>query len=78
MITCDKIIKETKTIPKHFSEKNIICEIKISIFYLPSILITVALLIAVGIYFCLIKYEVKQKHLLPFYIINDKLREVLY
>ena len=27
MITCDKIIKETKTIPKNFNEKKITCKI---------------------------------------------------
>ena len=35
-------------------------------------------MIAVSIYCCLIKYKGKQKHLLPFYITNDKFKEVLY
>ena len=42
------------------------------------LLITIALLIAVSIYCYLIKYGVKQKHLLPFHNINNKLKEGLY
>ena len=45
---------------------------------LAFLLFTIALLIAVRIYCCLIKYKEKQKHLLPFYITNNKLKEVLY
>ena len=36
------------------------------------LLITTALLIAVSVYCYLIKYRVKQKHLLPFHITNKK------
>ena len=42
------------------------------------LLITIALLIAVSIYCYIIKYKSKQKHLLPYYVINDELKEVLY
>ena len=42
------------------------------------LLTTIVLLIAVSIYCYLIKYKAKQKHLLPFYITNNKLKEVLY
>ena len=42
-----------------------------------SLLITITLLIAVSIYSYLIKYKAKQKHLLPFYFRNNKLKEVL-
>ena len=45
---------------------------------LSFLLITIALLIAVSIYCYLIKYKAKQKHLLPFYVKNNKLKEVLY
>ena len=38
------------------------------------LLITIALLIAVSIYYYLIKYRGKEKHLLPFYVINDTLK----
>ena len=39
-------------------------------------MITTALFIAVSIYCCLIKYQAKQKHLLPFHDTNNELREV--
>ena len=42
------------------------------------LLITLALLIAVSIYCYLIKYQAKQKHLLPFHDTNNELRKVLY
>ena len=45
---------------------------------LPSLLITIALLIAVSIYCYLIKYQAKQKHLLPFHFTNNKLKEMIY
>ena len=47
--------------------KNIISETKI--FY-----ILLALLIAVNIYCCLIKYKAKQKHLLTLYVTNSELK----
>ena len=47
-------------------------------FYLPLLLTSTALLIAVSIYCYLIKYQAKQKHLLPFHDTNNELREVLY
>ena len=37
-----------------------------------------ALLIAVSIYCCLIKYETKQKDLLPFQFTNNKLKWIIY
>ena len=40
--------------------------------------ITIALLLGVSIYSYMIKYKAKQKHLLPFYVTNEKLKEVLY
>ena len=58
--------EKTKTIPK-----NIIRETK-SYYNLLSFL-----LIAISIYCYLIKYKAKQKHLLPFYITNNELKEVL-
>ena len=48
--------KETKTIQKY-----IICEIKSFYILLAFLLITIALLIAVSIYFDMIKYKAKQK-----------------
>ena len=45
---------------------------------LAFLLITIALLIAVSNYCYLIKYRVAQKHLLPFHITNNELKQVLY
>ena len=58
--------------------KNIICERKGFYILLAFLLLTFALLIAVSIYCNLIKYKAKQKHLLPFCITNNELKEVLY
>ena len=58
--------------------KNIICEIK-GFYILPAfLLITIALLTTISICCYLIKCKAKQKHLLPFYVTNNKLKEVLY
>ena len=75
MITCDEIIdaKETKSIPK-----NIICETKRVYIFLAFSSVTIVLLIAVSIYCYLIKYKANKKHLLPFYVTNNELKEVLY
>ena len=64
-----------KTIPTNFNEKKVTCKTKK--FYIPLafLLITIALLIAVSIYCYLMKYQVKQKHLLPFHVTNNKLKE---
>ena len=78
-ITCDEIIEEeTKTVTTNFNEKNVICKTKNFYILLAFLLITIALLIPVSIYCYLIKYKAKQKHLLPFYVTNNKLKEVLY
>ena len=45
---------------------------------LAFLLITVVLLIAVSIYFYLIKYIAKEKHLLPWYIRNNKLEKLCF
>ena len=85
-ITCDKTIEaeaksndeETNTIPRNYNEKNVTCKIQNFYVSLIFILITIAFLIAVNIYCYLIKYQVKQKHLLPFYVTNNELKEILY
>ena len=41
-----------------------------------SVLVTIALLMAVSIYCYLIEYQVKQKHLLPFQLTNNKLKDI--
>ena len=47
----------------------------ISIYLLTFLLITMALLVAGSIYCYLVKYEGKQKHLLPFHFTNNKLKK---
>ena len=61
-----------------FNEKNAICKTKKFYILLVFLLITIALLVVVSIYCYLMKYKVKQKHLLPFYVTNNELKEVLY
>ena len=70
VITYDGIIdaEETKTIPI-----NIICETKSFYILLVFLLIIIVLFIACSIYSCLIECKAKQKHLLPYYVTNDKL-----
>ena len=70
--------KETKTISTTFNEKKPICKMQNFYILLAFLLITIALLIAVSIYFYLIKYLLKQKHLLPFLFTNNKLKEIIY
>ena len=78
-INCDEIIEEeTKTVTTNFNENNVICKTKNFCISLAFLLITIALLIAVSIYCHLIKYKAKQKYLLPFYVINNELKEALY
>ena len=54
-ITCDEAIEsydeEMKPIPTNFNEKNITCKTQNFYFLLAFLLITIALLIAVRIYF---------------------------
>ena len=63
--------EETKTVTANFSEKKQPAKHKSYIFYLHFI----ALLIAVSIYCYLIKYKIKQKHLLPCYNTNNKFKK---
>ena len=70
VVTYEKIIEwydeETKTIPTNFNKKNATCKTNNFYIFLTFLLITIALLRALSIYCYLIKYNVKQKHLLPF------------
>ena len=45
---------------------------------LAFLLITIVLLIGVSIYCYLLKYRAKQKHLLPFHVTNNTLKEIMY
>ena len=53
-------------------KKNAVCKTKIFYTFFDFLLITTALLIAVSIYYYLMKYKAKQKHLLPCYITKNK------
>ena len=64
VIKCDEIIDTTKTIPtKTVSAATVPTKSTSTNFY---ILLAFLLLIAVSIYCCLIKYQGKRKHLLPY------------
>ena len=77
VITCDKVIElydeQTKTIPTNFNEKNIAFKTQSFYILLAFLLITVTLFMFVSIYCDLIKYQAKQKHLLPFH--DTKLKQ---
>ena len=80
VITCDEIIEEPKTVPTSFNEKNATCKTK-KLYFTCLFINYIALVIAVSIYYYLIKYRAKQKHLLPYYTTNNKLKNfvlVLY
>ena len=70
--------EEAKSYNKtNFNEKKATCKRQNYIFYyilLAFLLITIELLIAVSIYCYLIKYQAKQKHLLPFQFTSTKLK----
>ena len=69
--------EETKTVTKRFNEKNAICKTKNFYILLAFLLITIALLVAVSIYCHLIKKQAKPKHLLPCYVTNEQVIDVL-
>ena len=70
--------EETKTIPANFNEKKPTLKTRNFYILLAVLCITIALLIAASIYCYLRKYQRKQKHLSPFYVTNNKLKEVMY
>ena len=79
VIMCDEIIDvETKTIPTNFNEKKTACKTQNFCILLAFLLISIALLIAVSTYCYLIKHQAKQKHLLPFHVTINKLKDVMY
>ena len=61
----DKVIEET--VPTNLNQNKAYCKTQNFYILLVFLLITIALLIAVSIYCYLIKYQGKQKHLLPFH-----------
>ena len=85
-ITFDEIIdadaeaksnnEETKT--SKFNEKNTTYERQVLFILLTVLLITIAILIVVSNYCYVIKYQAKQKHILPFHVTYNKLKENMY
>ena len=63
--------EETKT---NFNEKKAACKTQNFYILLAFLLITVALLTPISIYGYLIKYQARQKHLLPFH--DTKLKQI--
>ena len=79
IIKCDEILDTTKTFLTkifltNFNETNKTCKTKKFYILLTFWLITIALLIAVSIYCCLMKYCAKKKHLLPYSVTNNTFR----
>ena len=62
-IICDEVKEsydeETKTIPTNFNEKKATCKTQNVYIFLAILLITIALLIVVSIYYYLINYRAK-------------------
>ena len=65
VIICDETISETKTIPKNFNEPKVTCSTK-NFCMLLFLLTIIELLTGVSIHCYLIKYQAKQKLLLPY------------
>ena len=86
VITSDEIIdadaksndEETKIIPTNFNEKKATYKKQNFFILIAFLLITIALLVVISIYYYLIKYRAKQKHLLPFHVTNNELKEIMY
>ena len=75
---CNGIIEsyddETKQISTNFNEEKTTCKLQNFYILVAFIIIAIALLIAFSIYCYVIKYQAKQKHLLPFQFTNNKLK----
>ena len=74
VIRCDEIIDaEDKSYKKetNFNKKKLACKTQNFYILLAILLIKIALLIAASIYCYLIKYQAKEKHLLPFHTNNE-------
>ena len=87
VIMCGEIIdaeaksynEETKTVPISFNEKEVTCKIQnFYILFTFLLIIIIVLLIDLSIYCYLVKYQAKQKHLLPFHATNNELKQVIY
>ena len=77
-ITIESYDEKTKIIPTNFNEKKVSWKTQNFYTLLAFLSITIALLIAVSIYCYLVRYRAKQKHLLPFHVTNNELKEIMY
>ena len=66
MITCDEIIDTAKAVATNFKKIKVTCKKKNLHILLALLLITITLFVVVSIYCYLIKYQAKQKHLVPY------------
>ena len=76
-IICGEVI-EPYNEKTSFYEKKATCKTQNFYILLAFLLIAIALLLAVSIYYYLIKYWAKQKQLIQFHNRNDKIKQVLY
>ena len=76
VITCQEIIETAKTL--NFNEKKVTCKTEKLDFLLAFLSNTVELLIVVSIYCYLTNNWAKQINLMPYHVINNILKEVLY
>ena len=76
-ITCDNI-KESYNKETNYNEKKATCNMQNFYISLVFSLNTIALLIPVSVYCYLMKYQAKQKYLLPFHNTSYKLKQVFY
>ena len=74
--TCNENIDTTKTVPANFIEKKVACETKNFYILLIFLLIAIALLIAVSIYYYLVQHWTKQKHLWQYHVTIVKFKEI--
>ena len=79
MITCNKFIDaEENKLFQQILMKKATCKRQNFYSLLVFLLMAIAVLIAVSIYCYLIKYQAEQKHLLPFHVTINELKEVIY
>ena len=72
-----KLLKEQEQF-QQILMKKVACNTRNFYILLAFLLITKVVLIAASIYCYMIKYKSKQKHLLPYYVTNNELKEVIY
>ena len=66
---------ETETIPTNLNQRKVTSKMQNFYILLTFLLITIELWIAISIYCYLMKYNAKQKQLVPFYVTNNKFKK---